>query len=408
MGPASFRLGTLLGVSGFFASNLAAVALPPLPPLPLGATLNQLGAANAINSALQSNPAPAVGFAVLPALPAPQLTSALDQLAGGIGADLGTIADQTTAPLLNTLMQRLGSGGGLLPLPGAESASPAFPPAFAPWASALGGHSNIAGDTASGAERISAGVAGMALGLETRIGESAILGGSASVGHESSSAGAGGKSKSNDVTLALYGREALFGQGYAAGAIAYGWHDVTTERVVTVSGTDDLQGKFTGHDVSGRIEAGWRFVMPDRAVMAPFFAFGGDSFSAPAYGETARAGAPTFALAYASSTFTNEHIEAGLHLARDFGGSGEMVSLGADAAWAHQLSGPPVIEAAFAGLSGSNFLVRGLRPAQDTALAGLGLQLQDGDGLSYGVRGDDQFGDGITAFSGTLNLVYRF
>jgi uncharacterized protein with beta-barrel porin domain len=148
--------------------------------------------------------------------------------------------------------------------------------------------------------------------------------------------------------------------------------------------------------------------MRDRAVVAPFVAFGGDRFAAPAYGETAVSGAPDFALTYASNTITNEHVETGLHLARDFGASGEVLSLGADAAWAHQLTGPPVIEAAFAALSGSDFLVRGLQPAKDTALVGMGLQLQGGGGLSYGVRGDGQFGDGITAYSGTLNLVYRF
>ena len=386
-----------------------AAALPALPPLPLSATVNQLSAANGLNAALQNASAAAPAqFALLPALPVAALPATLDQLAGGVGADLGAVADQADAPLLDTLMQRLGNGGGVIAVPGSEGQSPALPPILAPWVSAIGGHSNLSGDAASGAQNLSAGVAGAALGLESRIGDSAILGASVAIAHESASAGTGGKSRSNDVTLALYGRAALFGQGYAAGALAYGWHDVRTLRIVTVSGTDDLAGKFTGHDVSGRAELGWRFVMPDRAVLAPFLAFGGDSFSAPAYGETAAAGEPTFALAFAPGTITNEHVEAGLHLARDFGGGGEVVSLGADAAWAHQLSGPPVVEASFAALAGSNFLVRGLRPALDSALLGAGLQLGGGDGLSYGVRADGQFGAGLTAYSGTVNLVYRF
>lgn len=396
-----------LSVAVCAAIAAPAAALPTLPPLPLPATVNQLSAANGLNSALQNAAAPvAAGFAVLPTLPVAALPGALDQLAGGVGADLGAVADQANTPLLDTLMQRLGSGGGVIALPGGEPT--ALPPALAPWASAIGGHTNLSGDAASGAEKLSAGVAGAALGLETGIGDSAILGASVAVAHESASAGSGGKSRSNDVTVALYGRAALFGQGYAAGALAYGWHDVQTERIVTVSGTDDLTGKFTGHDVSGRAELGWRFAMPDRAVLAPFFAFSGDSFSVPAYGETAIVGAPTFALAYAPNTVTNEHIEAGLHLARDFGGGGDVVSLGADAAWAHQLSGPPVIEASFAALSGSDFLVRGLRPALDAAVVGAGVEFGGGDGLSYGVRADGQFGSGLTAFSGTANLVFRF
>ena len=377
-------------------------ALPTLPALAL--PLNPLAAANGINTALQNTPAPPPGLAVLSALPTAALPGALNQLAGGVGADLGAIANQADAPLLDTLMQRLGSGGGVVALPGNE---PALVPVAAPWTSAVGGHSNLSGDSASGAEKLSSGVAGAALGLETAIGDTSILGASVAGAHESASAEAGGKSRSADITLALYGRQALFGPGYAAAAIAYGWRDVTTERVVTISGTDMLEAKFTGHDLNGRIELGWRFVMPDRAVLAPFLGFGGDSFSATAYRENAVAGASTFALSYASGSIANQHLEAGLHLARDFGTGGELLSLGADAAWAHQLSGPPVIEAAFASFGGSSFLVRGLGPARDTALMGLGLQM-GGGGLTYGLRADGQFGQGLTAFSGTANLVYRF
>jgi len=385
-----------------------AFALPSLPPLPLSTPLNPLGAAGAINFALQNSPAPPAGFIALSSLPVATLTGGLDQLAGGVGADLGTIADQANAPLLNTLMQRLGSGGGVVALPEAPGGSSTFPPTVTPWASALGGHSNISGDAVSRAEHVSTGVAGFAAGLETRIGDEAILGASAAVAHESTRAGTGGVSKSNDVTLALYGRQGLFGQGYAAGAIAYGWHDTTTSRTLTVSGTDILEGKFTGHDLSGRIEAGWRFAMPDRAVLAPFLAFGGDTYSTPNYGETAVAGAPTFALTYDSNTITNQHIEAGLHLARTFNLASDSVSFGLDAAWAHQMSGSPVIDVAFAELSGSNFQVRGLAPAKDSALVGAGVQLQGGGGFSYGVRGDGQFGKGLSALSGTLSLVYDF
>jgi len=67
-----------------------------------------------------------------------------------------------------------------------------------------------------------------------------------------------------------------------------------------------------------------------------------------------------------------------------------------------------VIDVAFAELSGSNFQVRGLAPAKDSALVGAGVQLQGGGGFSYGVRGDGQFGKGISALSGTLSLVYDF
>ena len=61
-----------------------AFALPSLPPLPLSTPLNPLGAAGAIDSALQNSPAPPAGFIALSSLPVATLTGGLDQLAAAL------------------------------------------------------------------------------------------------------------------------------------------------------------------------------------------------------------------------------------------------------------------------------------------------------------------------------------
>ena len=43
-------------------------------------------------------------------------------------------------------------------------------------------------------------------------------------------------------------------------ALAYGWHDVTTDRTVMIAGIDQLRARFNANTWSGRVEGGYRFV----------------------------------------------------------------------------------------------------------------------------------------------------
>ncbi|MFX7866400.1 autotransporter outer membrane beta-barrel domain-containing protein, partial [Acinetobacter baumannii] len=49
----------------------------------------------------------------------------------------------------------------------------------------------------------------------------------------------------------VYGRH-NFGPAYVAAALAYGWHDVTTNRTVAPGGFDQLQGRFKADTFSAR------------------------------------------------------------------------------------------------------------------------------------------------------------
>ena len=70
---------------------------------------------------------------------------------------------------------------------------------------------------------------------------------------------------------------------YLLGALAYGYHDVSTSRVV---GADTLEANYSAHSFSGRAEAGYRFDTP-MIGLAPYLAFQGTSLSIPSYAETA-------------------------------------------------------------------------------------------------------------------------
>jgi len=55
---------------------------------------------------------------------------------------------------------------------------------------------------------------------------------------------------------------------YISAALAYGWQDVTTDRTVTIAGSDLLAREFHANTFSGRAEGGYRFVAPWSAASA--------------------------------------------------------------------------------------------------------------------------------------------
>ena len=80
------------------------------------------------------------------------------------------------------------------------------------------------------------------------------------------------------------------GPAYIAGALAYGWQDVTTDRTVTVAGIDQLRAQFNANAFSGRVEGGYRFVTPWMGI-TPYAAGQFTTFDLPAYAEQAVTGA---------------------------------------------------------------------------------------------------------------------
>ena len=52
------------------------------------------------------------------------------------------------------------------------------------------------------------------------------------------------------------------GAAYVTAALAYAWQDITTDRTVTVAGFDQLRARFDANAWSGRLESGYRFVVP--------------------------------------------------------------------------------------------------------------------------------------------------
>jgi uncharacterized protein with beta-barrel porin domain len=88
-----------------------------------------------------------------------------------------------------------------------------------------------------------------------------------------------------------------------AGALAYAWHDVTTDRYLSLAGTDHLTASFSAHNIAARIEGGYRFALPEflgwwpgHGWFTPYGAVQAQAFFTPAYSESAISGSSGFAL----------------------------------------------------------------------------------------------------------------
>ena len=85
-----------------------------------------------------------------------------------------------------------------------------------------------------------------------------------------------GSGRADLFQAGLYGRHWI-GPAYIAGALAYGWQDVKTNRTVTISGTDQLEANFKAQTFAARGETGYRFATPWAGV-TPYAALQATSF----------------------------------------------------------------------------------------------------------------------------------
>jgi autotransporter-associated beta strand protein len=415
--------GTFASLSGLPASmtgqlsydaNNVYLNLSPkaLAPLVSGASGNQLQDVAAIDAATAAGNVPSGGFATLYGLSGAALKNALDQISGKIGANIVNAVGQSFFSFMSMTSEG-GAGGAGHYAPGS-----AYDAAAAPhraqldigetrvWGGAYGGHVSLSADAASGAAGLSASNVGLIGGADMQLGDGILAGVTLDWGRQNFNSG-NGTGLSTDYAFGLYGR-ADQGPAYVTAAFGYGWHQITTLRVVTVSGTDVLQGKQNADDFGGRIEAGWRMALDDTYTIAPYGAFAGESFESPAYAETALAGASTFALSYAAHTSTLGRSELGAHLDRSYDLANGALSADIKAAWAHQLGDLPFAQANFENLATASFQVLGVRPARDMALLGADIELQYRSGLFLGLKGEGQFGAGTTILEGMGNLGLRW
>ena len=381
--------------SNYVYLNIAQKYLTPL--LPAGSPTNLTNTATAIDAAVTAGGIPSTGMLALYGQTGATLADSITQAEGQVGANVATAVTQSFAPFLKTMTDQCTAGSD-------QDAS-----SSCAWSSVYGGHTGIAANVTTGAASLSGSNVGLAVGGQMNVAEiDAVLGASLAYGQQTFSSG-NGTGTSRDILLGIYAHKTIMDRGYISASLGYGNLDVTTTRNITVSGTDVLSGKVNAHEFGGHVEGGYHLAVDDQYGLTPYLAGSLQNIVTPAYAEGVQSGTSSFALSYLAQNNTLGRIEAGTHIDRSFQLDDDTnLTAQGTIGWSHQLGYSPVSTVSFQSLSGSSFLLNGIKPANDTAVLGLNLQAQKATGMSYGVRLDSQVGAGTTIIEAAGNVAYRW
>ncbi|MET4065772.1 uncharacterized protein with beta-barrel porin domain [Bradyrhizobium sp. S3.2.6] len=287
-----------------------------------------------------------------------------------------------------------------------KAPSPTFEQRWDVWAAGFGGSQTTDGRAALGSNNTTSSVYGTAVGLDYRFSPATVAGFALAGGGTGFGVNGLGWGHSDLFQAGAFVRHNA-GPAYVTAALAYGWQDVTTNRIVTAAGTDQLRAQFNANAVSGRIEGGYRQAMP-WIGLTPYAALQATMFSLPSYSEFAVVGNNAFALNYAAKDVTSTRTELGLRADRSFATAGGVLTLRGRAAWAHDFSPDRTVGAVFQTLPGSAFVVNGAALARDSALTTASVQMNWMNGWSASATFEGEFSNVTRSYAGKGVVRYTW
>jgi outer membrane autotransporter protein len=279
---------------------------------------------------------------------------------------------------------------------------------FAIWGQGYGGYANTKGDSSVGSPDTTSRVYGFATGLDYRFASDLTagfaLGGAGTSWAYGSNLGGG----NSDVFQAgLYGTK-RFGAAYVSAAFAYAWQDTSTNRTVTIAGTDQLRGHFIANSFGGRIETGYR-LQGGWADITPYAAVQVQNTSLPSYSETVASGSAQFAMTYDKLSSTSTRFELGSWLDKVYAlQGGDALALRGRLAWAHDDNGTQGITAGFQAVPGLSFVIDGTEPPKNLALVSSGVQYRFANGLTVGAKFDSELASHSRSYSGSGTVSFTW
>ena len=288
--------------------------------------------------------------------------------------------------------------------PGLQGRAPSFEQRWSVWGGAYGGYNKTSGDpVVVGSHDLTARTGGFAAGMDYRVAPGTVVGFALAGGGTNWSLANGlGGGKSDAFQAGVYG-STRSGPLYVAAALAYAWHDVSTDRFAFAG--NHLAADFNAQSFGGRIETGYRIGSPtvhsSGGAITPYAAVQAQSFRTPSYAETDLNNGG-FGLAYAARTGTATRSELGARfdhavvLDRN-----AVLTLRGRLAWAHDWVSDPTLTAGFQTLPGASFIVNGATPAKDLALVSAGTELRLANGVTLAAKFDGEFADGSSTYAGT-------
>jgi uncharacterized protein with beta-barrel porin domain len=274
------------------------------------------------------------------------------------------------------------------------------------WAAGFGGSQTTDGNATLGSNTATSSLAGTAVGADYRFSPFTLAGFALAGGGTSFSVANAGTGRSDLFQAGAYVRHTV-GPAYISAALAYGWQDITTDRSVTVAGTEMLRAEFNANAFSGRVEGGYRVVTPWMGL-TPYAAAQFTTFDLPAYAESVLSGASTFALSYGAKSVTDARSELGLRTDKSYALTDAILTLRGRFAWAHDFDPDRSIAATFQTLPGASFVVNGAAQAHDSALTTASAEIKWLTGFSVAATFEGEFSDVTRSYAGKGVVRYAW
>jgi uncharacterized protein with beta-barrel porin domain len=284
-----------------------------------------------------------------------------------------------------------------------------YDPRWSVWAAGFGGSQTTDGNTVLGSNFARSRIGGVAVGADYRFSPNTLAGFAISGGATGFSVAGSGSGRSDLFQAGAFVRHTN-GPAYISAALAYGWQDVTTDRIVTIAGSDLLRANFNANTFSGRAEGGYRFVAPwiGGVGITPYAAGQFTTIDLPAYAEQAIAGANTFALTYTSKNVTDTRSELGIRADKSFAMQNGIFTLRGRAAWAHDFNRDRNIAATFQTLPGASFVVNGAVQASDVALVTGSAEMKWLNGFSLAATFEGELSGVTRSYAGKGTVRYAW
>lgn len=400
---------------------------PISPLLPSNAPVNAINVAGGIDNFINAGGNLPGLFANLGNLSGLQLVNALLQLDG----ETSTAAEKGAFQLMNQFLGvmldpfvdgRFGAGTSSFAPDRAAALPPDIAMAYASvlkappmvvnnrwsvWGTGFGGSSHSNGDPTIGSNDVTANTYGFASGADYHFTRDSLVGFAlAGAGTNWGLAQFMGSGRSDAFQAGVYGKTA-WGPVYLAAAAAYTENWFRTNRVAL---GDQLTAKFNGDSYGGRLESGYRFILPSTAgqwEISPYAAIQAQSFHTGSFSETDLSGGG-LGLNFNAMNATDTRSELGTRFADMTAVGGMPLILRARLAWAHDWVNNPALNAAFQALPGSSFTVNGAPIPSDSALASVGAELHMNTHWSASAKFDGEFARNSRTYAGTGTLRYTW
>lgn len=403
------------------------------------ATAQELAIAQALADYVADGGVLPLGIAILAATMTPtELAAALAQLAGEVSTGVAPMGMQSMDAFLDTVLssgrtprvQRIGAPrdqrapigivqddiiftgkyGSPVPAPAAPaltfSGDLTEPDSggWDIWLSGYGSRNLTYGDASLGHHERTAVTSGIAAGVNYSPSDWTNFGIAASWNTANFELSDGfGSGASNSVFVALHGRTSSE-RAYVEGALAYGHGNITTDRTVTIAGTDRFIGATTAQNFAAHIEAGVHM-----GIFTPFAGLRAQSFRTAAYSETTASGSSSYALQHDAHTTTSIRSQLGVEMQWSSDTAGQRnTAFGVRAAWVRELATNEPSTSSFINVPGLSFPVTGATRDRDSLLLSASATLTDRNGFFITAAADAEYARNARDYGGSLTLGYRW